>query len=104
MIPLEFECQRCGETIKARIEGFRVIDKHTGKEADTYEIALHEEWAQRLCYCDMQGWALEDDGTLLLLDECGNFEYADRDRFDVVLNMAVQIALRKREAKQDGES
>ena len=63
---------------------FRVIDRRTGKEADTYEIALHEEWAQRLCYCDMEGWAIEDDGSLLLVDECGKFEYADRDRFEVV--------------------
>ena len=64
-------------------ETFIVIDSKTGEEADTYDIALHEEWAQRLCYCDMEGWAIEDDGTLLLVDECGRFEYADRERFKV---------------------
>ena len=67
-------------------ETFIVIDTKTGEEADTYDIALHEEWAQRLCYCDMEGWAIEDDGTLLLVDECGRFEYADRERFKVVWN------------------
>lgn len=63
---------------------FRVIDKKTGKEADPYEIALHEEWAKELCYCDMDGFAILEDGTLLLVDECGKFEYCDADRFKVV--------------------
>lgn len=64
-------------------ETFVVIDNKTGKEADTYNIALHEDWAKHLCYCDMEGWAIEEDGTLLLVDECGRFEYADRERFKV---------------------
>lgn len=63
---------------------FRVIDKKTGKEADPYEIALHEEWAQRLCYCDMEGFALLEDGTLILVDECGHFEFCDPEGFKVV--------------------
>jgi len=65
-------------------ETFIVIDNKTGKEADPYEIALHEDWAKDLCYCDMDGWAIEEDGTLLLVDECGRFAYADRERFKVV--------------------
>lgn len=64
-------------------ETFIVIDNKTGEEADIYNIALHEDWAKHLCYCDMEGWAIEDDGTLLLVDECGRFEYADRERFKV---------------------
>lgn len=62
---------------------FRVIDKRTGKEADDYEIALHEDWAKSLCYCDMDGFALQQDGTLLLMDECGKYEYCDPERFEV---------------------
>ena len=65
-------------------ETFTVIDTKTGKEADEYAIALHEDWAKHLCYCDMEGWAIENDGTLLLVDECGQFAYADRERFKVV--------------------
>ena len=35
---------------------FRVIDKKTGKEANPYEIALYEEWAQRLVrLCNYRG-------------------------------------------------
>jgi hypothetical protein len=65
-------------------ETFTVIDTKTGKVADEYEIALHEDWAKDLCYCDMDGWAIMDDGTLLLVDECGRCAYADRERFKVV--------------------
>lgn len=64
-------------------ETFTVIDTKTGEEADTYNIALHEDWAKHLCYCDMEGWAIEDDGTLLLVDECGRYACADRERFKV---------------------
>ena len=65
-------------------ERFVVIDNKTGKEADTYNIALHEDWAKYLCYCDMDGWAIEEDGTLLLVDGCGRSVSADRERFKVV--------------------
>jgi hypothetical protein len=67
-------------------ETFTVIDTKTGKKADEYTIALHEDWAKHLCYCDMEGWAIENDGTLLLVDECGRFAYADRERFKVIWN------------------
>lgn len=69
---------------QSHVETFTVIDTKTGKEADEYAIALHEDWAKHLCYCDMEGWAIENDGTLLLVDECGRFAYADRERFKVV--------------------
>ena len=49
---------------------FKVIDNNTGKEADICEIALNEDWAKDLIYCDMQGFAILDDGNLVLLDEC----------------------------------
>ena len=63
---------------------FWVLDKNTGKEADPYEIALKEEWAHNLIYCDMEGFALLEDGSLYLLDECGRYEYCDPNRFKVI--------------------
>lgn len=63
---------------------FRVIDNKTGKEADVYEIALHEEWAHCLVYCDMEGFFISEDGDLILADECGTFVYCDPERFKVV--------------------
>ena len=64
---------------------FHVIDKRTGEEADTWEIALNEKWAKSLCYCDMEGFAILEDGTLILTDECGRFEYIqEEDRFEII--------------------
>ena len=63
---------------------FRVIDNKTGKEADAYEIALHEEWAKCLIYCDMEGFVITENGDLMLADECGNVVYCDAERFKVV--------------------
>lgn len=64
---------------------FDVIDKKTGEYPDLEYIALHEEWAKGLIYCDMEGFAIEEDGTLLLLDECGNAAYCPDDRFEIVI-------------------
>ena len=63
---------------------FTVVDKLTGEYPDLWEIALKEDWAKHLCYCDMEGFALEEDGTLLLLDECGKQAYCPADRFEVI--------------------
>lgn len=62
---------------------FTVIDKKTGKYPDTRKIALREKWAHGLVYCDIEGFALQEDGTLILLDECGNVAYCPPDRFEV---------------------
>ena len=63
---------------------FHVIDRKTGKTADTYNIALKEEWAKHLIYCDMEGFFIGEDGTLLLTDECGHCTYPDPDRFEII--------------------
>jgi hypothetical protein len=63
---------------------FRVIDKETGEEPNLMQIALQEDWAKHLMYCDMEGFAIEDDGTLLLLDECGKMAYCPEDRFEII--------------------
>jgi hypothetical protein len=62
---------------------FKVIDTKTGKEPDIYQIALREEWANGLMYCDMEGFAIEEDGTLMLVDECGRYAYCPLGRFKV---------------------
>lgn len=62
---------------------FTVIDKLTGKKPDLEKIALTEEWAKGLVYCDMEGFAVEQDGTLILLDECGAYDVCPEGRFEV---------------------
>lgn len=63
---------------------FYVIDHNTGEEAEIEQIALGEEWADKLWYCDMQGFAILEDGRLILCDECGKYVFADEKRFEVV--------------------
>ena len=63
---------------------FFVLDVKTGQAPDLESIALHEEWAKGLIYCDMEGFALSETGDLLLLDECGAYRYCPEGRFTVV--------------------
>jgi hypothetical protein len=65
------------------MNGFNVIDLETGEEPDMKNIALNEEWARGLMYCDMEGFYIGEDGTLILADECGNFAYCPDNRFRV---------------------
>ncbi len=65
---------------------FTVIDAKTGKEADTYNIALKEEWAKGLCYCDIDMFVIGEDGTLMLIDDCGKCAYCPQGRFEVKWN------------------
>lgn len=62
---------------------FTVIDTKTGNSPDIEKIALTEEWAKDLMYCDMEGFAIEEDGYLMLMDECGNFRYCPEGRFKI---------------------
>jgi hypothetical protein len=64
---------------------FSIRDLKTGKEPDLEEIALKEEWAKGLMYCDMEGFAIQWDGELILCDECGKFAYCPPGRFEILL-------------------
>ena len=63
---------------------FTVIDNKTGNEPDCGNIALNEEWAKHLIYCDIDTFAITEDGALILLDDCGNCAYCPDGRFTVV--------------------
>jgi hypothetical protein len=62
---------------------FRVVDAQTGAEPDLEEIALREPRAKGLVHCDMQGFSIEEDGTLALADECGSYAYPPPGRFRI---------------------
>ena len=62
---------------------FTVVDTKTGRYPDLEEIALTEEWAKGLMWCDMDSFAIGEDGTLFLLDECGQYASAPKGRFIV---------------------
>jgi hypothetical protein len=65
---------------------FKVIDNNTGKEPDLEDIVLNEEWAymSNLVHCDMEGFAITNNGDLIMLDECGNYEFCPQGRFTVI--------------------
>lgn len=65
------------------VTGFDVVDTKTGKYPELEKIALKEDWAKHLMYCDMEGFAIEEDGTLLLLDECGRQACCPAGRFEI---------------------
>jgi hypothetical protein len=63
---------------------FRVVEAETGETPDLKRIALTEDLAKGLVYCYMDGFAVMEDGSLLLLDACGNHAFAPLGRFRVV--------------------
>ena len=57
---------------------FQILDKKTMKEVslDNFtELARNND----LMEFDREGFALQEDGTLLLCDECGRFAYVPRE-------------------------
>lgn len=62
---------------------FDVVDTKTGQYPDWEHIARTENWADGLVYCDIDGIAIREDGSLILLDECGNCVSCPRDRFEI---------------------
>ena len=65
---------------------FEVIDKETGGLANPYRV-VNEKWACRwgLYQDDMQGFALMEDGRLILMDECNRYVICPEDRFEIRL-------------------
>jgi hypothetical protein len=65
-----------------------IQDNLTGKYPDTATIALNEEWAKNLIYCDISGFAIDEEGQLLLIDDCNNIAYCPPNRFNVNVKVA----------------
>jgi hypothetical protein len=60
---------------------FSIIDNLTGACPNPREIAL-EPWAIRLTG-KISGFAIEEDGSLMRADRCGNVVYCPLGRFDI---------------------
>lgn len=61
---------------------FKVIDTKTGKEPTE---RLIENLAKKggLMVCDIDQFFVGEDGSLVLVDDCGNITYVDTERFKV---------------------
>lgn len=57
---------------------FRVLDKNTMKEVSLDDFVELADNAGLMTF-DLDGFALQEDGTLLLCDECGRFTYVPRE-------------------------
>jgi hypothetical protein len=64
---------------------FLIIDNKTNQPPDLEAIALKEDWAKGLVWCDMEGFAITDGGDLILMDECGKHVYCPEGRFKVIV-------------------
>lgn len=83
----DFESAGPGSSPGAAV--FLVIDTKTGAPVDMNALATEvakADWADGLVYCDLEGFAVETDGTLVLLDECGKYAYPPDGRFVVKLS------------------
>lgn len=62
---------------------FRVIDTKTGKEPTSRVI---DNIAKKggLMWMDIDQFFVGEDGSLILVDDCGNSTYCDATRFKVV--------------------
>lgn len=67
-----------------QVRTFTVTDNKTGEYPDCEKIALEEDWAKHLIYCDIDGFYIGEDGTLILMDDCGNCAFTPAGRFTVV--------------------
>ena len=66
---------------------FRVIDNKTGKEPIyDHNHLFKQKWFKNsnLIWCDISCWAIDEEGNLMLVDDCDNIAYPPQDRFDVV--------------------
>lgn len=65
---------------------FHVIDTKTNEKADCQEIIRTEPWARHLCKYDIDSFAVLEDGTIILIDDCDNIAYPPKGRFVVVID------------------
>lgn len=57
---------------------FELYNKDMNKIVSIDKL-LKEEWTKSLIYCDIDGFYIGEDGSLILADECGNFAYVPRE-------------------------
>ena len=63
---------------------FKIIDKKTGKEP-TERVIQNIAKRGNLIPCDIDGFYIDEDGQIILVDDCGNCTWLDMSRFKVEL-------------------
>lgn len=83
-LPGDADTFAASEAITPAPRTFRVVDLATSESPDLSRIAREEDWAQNLVYSDIDGFVLDEDGCLILLDSCGHYACPPQDRFAVL--------------------
>lgn len=68
---------------------FKVIDNKTGKEP-TSKLINNIAKKGGLFWLDIDQFYVGEDGSLILVDDCGNITYCDTTRFRVVAESEVE--------------
>ena len=63
---------------------FKIIDITTGKEP-TSEVIAEIAYNNGLMVHDIDGFGINEDGQIILMDDCGNYAFADNTRFEAKL-------------------
>lgn len=61
---------------------FKIIDRKTGKEP-TDRVIVAQARLGNLITCDIDGFYVNEDGQIILVDDCGNCTWLDVNRFKV---------------------
>lgn len=61
---------------------FKIIDQNTGKEP-TEKVITAQARLGNLMTCDIDGFYVDKDGHIILVDDCGNCTWLDMSRFKV---------------------
>ena len=63
---------------------FTVTMRTNNRYPDVVSLCLKQDWAKGLCYSDIEGFAIGEEGNLYLLDECGNYREVPYGKFKVL--------------------
>ena len=74
---------------------FKIIDKRTGKEP-TQRVINNIAEKYRLVTCDIDQFAVTEDGSIILLDDCGNIAYFSLDKFEIRIENPLENSIIER--------
>lgn len=63
---------------------YEIIDTRTGERAKAYEL-VQEPWAEKTHGCDWPAFAIDEDGEVMLTDDCGNYDMVPEGRVEIRL-------------------
>lgn len=74
---------------------FKIIDKKTGKEP-TERVIDNIARKGHLITMDIDQFAVCEDGSIILLDDCGNITYLSLDRFEIRIENPLENSIIER--------